>query len=133
MPLIFIALGVLLVVVAYQNTEIALFQQVSADVPGFAKWAAAIVVIGGIGYYEPIKKPARMLFGLVVLVIFFKNYQRIIDAIKSPAAAQPPQASSSMPAPLTDPFPVQLSGGSGGAGGGIVGSITGAVTGGATK
>jgi hypothetical protein len=116
MPLIFIVVGVLLVVTAYQNTEIALFQQVVSDIPGFAKWGAAILVIGSLGYYEPLRTPARMLFGLVVLVVFMVNYQKIIAALQSSPPAQPPQASNAMPLPLTDPFPVQISGGGGAAG-----------------
>ena len=95
MPLLLLALGALLLIVAVRNTQAGLASALADDVPGFLKWAAAIVALGALGFVPGLEKPSRYLLALVFLVIVLKNYQQIVGSIgksNQPVAASTPEA-----------------------------------------
>lgn len=69
MPLVLILLALILIMAAWNNTQGTLASNLATDVPGFAVWAIAIAVIGGLQWVPGLKVPARWLLGLVILVI----------------------------------------------------------------
>lgn len=73
MPFVLVAIGLLLIIVAVRNNQDSFYAQLAKDFLGqgnFTLWIAAIVVLGSLGYYKPIK-PAVDLFLLLMLVAFF--------------------------------------------------------------
>lgn len=129
MPLAFLLIGVAIIVVAYRNTQTALFQQLETDAPGFAKWAIAIVVIGVLQYIPNFATAAKSLLALVLLAIViankgaFANFQAAVSG--TPATVQGgPQPT------LTGNPTVDLSGGSTSSGvGSALSGITSGVSG----
>lgn len=110
MPFVLIFLAIVLMVSAYRNTIGALGAQLGTDLPGFAKWAAAILAIGLLGMIPGLKKPSWMLLALVVAVIvlangggFFQQLQSAFANIQAAPAGPEPQPSQiqTTPAPPT--------------------------------
>lgn len=77
MPIAILILGALLIVVAFNNSFGALTTELEQDIPGYFKWAAAIVAILALGYIPGLKTPSRYLIGLVALVVVLKNWPGI--------------------------------------------------------
>ena len=76
MPVALIFLGVLFVVVGFQDTHKELFSQLGKDFTGqnsFLVWIAAIGILGAIGYVPKLEKFSRMLLLLIFAAMFFAN------------------------------------------------------------
>lgn len=86
MPFIALIIGGILIVVAFQGTHTRLATELEHDIPGFFKWAIAIIAVLGLGYIPGLREPSRWLLGLVVLVIVLTQYQNIINGFKNFAA-----------------------------------------------
>lgn len=96
MPLLFLIIGLVLIDTVVHGTTFALARQLSTDINGgFLKWLAAIVVIGALGYAEPLKEPSRYLLALVFLVIMLTQgtgfISMFIQQIENPGQQPTPQ------------------------------------------
>jgi hypothetical protein len=87
MPVALVVIGVILIIVAFNNTMGQLATELQNDVPGFFVWGAAIAIILGLGYVPGLRTPSRWLLALVVLVIVLTQYKKIIDGFSSFAAS----------------------------------------------
>ncbi len=96
MPFLLVLIGAVLLVAAVRNTEGDLGNALAADVPGFIKWALAIVAVGALGWVPGLRVISRWLLALVLVVIVLKNYTQLFQgftALKTPPA--PIQAAAS--------------------------------------
>ncbi len=132
MPLLLAIVGAALIVSAIRDTQAQLGSLLVSDVPAFMPWAAAILVIGFIGFVPELRKVSRALLALVLIVIFLKKgsgfFAQFSTALKNPAAAQ----AATLPT-LKGPLPITIAGGATGSGGplgGLIGAATDAATGG---
>lgn len=126
MPFAILIIGVLLIVVAFNNSFGQLATELEADIPGYFKWAAAIAAILALGYIPGFRTPSRYLLALVMLVILLANYAQIYAGLTSFAssggaatgtgagAANPSAAYTANPATTTDPTQQQIAGNAGG-------------------
>lgn len=76
MPFALIAIGLLLVIAAYNNTQTVLASQLKKDFSGntgFIYWIAAIMIVGVIGYIKPMQTVSRAMLALILVVIFLTN------------------------------------------------------------
>lgn len=76
MPFALLAIGLLLVIAAYNNTQTVLAAQLKKDFSGntgFIMWIAAILIVGAIGYIRPLQTVSRAFLGLILVVIFLTN------------------------------------------------------------
>lgn len=76
MPFALIAIGLLLVITAYNNTQTVLSAQLQKDISGstgFIYWIAAIVIVGAIGYIKPLEPVSRVFLALILVVLFLTN------------------------------------------------------------
>jgi hypothetical protein len=76
MPFALMAIGLLLVIAAYNNTQTVLASQLKKDFSGntgFIYWIAAIMIVGAIGYIKPMQTVSRAMLALVLVVIFLTN------------------------------------------------------------
>jgi hypothetical protein len=128
MPIIVLALGAMLIITAYNDTYAALFQQLGSDIPGFALWGAAILIIYFVSTIPGMDKPAKMFLGLLIVVFLlanqgvFANAQAALSGSTAPVQPQQvtePSIVSGTPAPIT------MAGGSSSGGGGLLGGLTG--------
>lgn len=110
MPLALAFIAIILLVAAVRGTQAALFAQLASDLPGYAVWLGAIILIGLIGFIPDMDKPSKALLALVILVQLLVNkgvFANLAAAFKSPpAATAAPSATAT--APLNEPLPVQL-------------------------
>lgn len=133
MALGLLLVGLVLIVSAIRGTHGQLWTLVVNDMTGagathgFIVWLAAIVAIGAIGFYRPLRTPSHLLLGLIVVVIFLVNggvwqqvSQTFTQGIPQGTAPADPTATA-LPAAI----PVQVS--QAGGGGGILGALSGAV------
>ena len=127
MPLLFVIIGTALVVSAVLNNQAKLGQLLAADLPGFLPWAAAIILIGMIGFIPQARTLARSLLVLVLLVIVLANgnglFDKVSSAIQSPTPAEPPTLPT-----LKGPLPIVITGApkqGAAAGGNVLGSAVG--------
>lgn len=137
MPFALLTIGILLIVVGFQNTYKAFGNQLVTDFTGpssFLVYSVAIVAIGAVGYVKELEGFSRAFLGLVVLALFigavnkggfFANLQSGLNQGNSapvdPIGGALPANSSSV---------ASSGGGGGGSGGsglgdavGIIGSI----------
>lgn len=77
MPFVALIVGVILVVVAFNNSAGALVTELEQDVQGYFKWAAAITAILALGYIPGLRTPSRWLLGLVALVVVLTQWSNI--------------------------------------------------------
>jgi hypothetical protein len=127
MPFAVLLIGVILVVVAFNNSMGALASELEADIPAYFKWAAAIAAILGLGYIPGLRTPSRYLLGLVLLVVLLVNYQQIIAGFKNfltgsgaptgvgAGTASPSTAYATNPATTSPPTAAQITGNASGA------------------
>lgn len=87
MPFVIILFALILIVVVYQNNQGNLLTALETDVPGFAKWFAAVALVGGLGYVPGMQKPSRWLLALVITVLFLANYKNILAGFQNAAAS----------------------------------------------
>lgn len=76
MPFALIAIGLLLVIAAYNNTQDVLGGQLKKDFSGstgFVYWIAAIIIVGAIGYMKPMQTVSRAMLALILVVVFLTN------------------------------------------------------------
>ena len=132
MPVVALIIGVILVVVAFHNTFGQLASELESDIPGYFKWAIAIVAIVALGYVPALRSPSRWLLGLVLFVILLKNYTQIYAGITSfagsgssavtpTATTTPTSGFVANPATTTDPTPTTIGGDGGTTASGIPG------------
>lgn len=132
MALAFILIAVALIDVAYRNTFSALFTLLTADLPGFAKWALAIIVIGAMQYIPAFSTAAKYLLVLVLLAIVlanrgaFANFSAIVNGQPGSVQGGPTPTLSGNPT-----VNIASSGGSSAGVGGALGTLTSAVSAGA--
>lgn len=94
MALFAIIVAIILIVSAVRNTQATLFTALETDVPEFGRWFLAIIVIGAIGYVPVFRKPARALLLLILVVLFVKNGQAIVNGVKDANAPKMPSSGS---------------------------------------
>lgn len=89
-----VIIGAILIVTAYRNTYGNLATALETDVPGFAKWALAIVAVGALGWVPGMQAVSRWLLALVIVVLVLRNYQALFanaQHLSSLPAATPAQ------------------------------------------
>jgi hypothetical protein len=126
MPFVALIIGIIIVVVAFHNAFGSLATELESDVPGYFKWAIAIIAIVALGYVPALRVPSRWLLGLVLFVILLKNYTQIYagftsfagsgsTAVTPTASNTPTSGFVANPATTAGPTPTQVAGGSGAA------------------
>lgn len=98
MPFAFLIIGITFIVAGVRGTDGDLVSLVKGDFtsengkPSFIAWLVAILLIGALGYIEPIKPISRAFLVLVVVVLFLSNggfFQKfIIGTIGTPEQNQ---------------------------------------------
>lgn len=76
MPFALLAIGLLLVIAAYNNTQDVLASQLKKDFSGktgFVYWIAAIIIVGAIGYIRPLQSVSRAFLALILVILFLTN------------------------------------------------------------
>lgn len=78
MIIILVLIAAVLIVAAIRDTQGDLFAALRDDVPAFGTWAAAIVLLGALGFVPGARPVSRALIVLVFVVLFVNNYQTIV-------------------------------------------------------
>jgi len=76
MPFVLIAVGLLLIVVAFRGTQDQFFSLLKGDLTGsnnFFYWVVSILVVGAIGYIPKLKGVSDAFLVLIMLVLFISN------------------------------------------------------------
>ena len=95
MPFLLILVGTVLALSAYNNTLDQLSTALEQDLPGYAKWAAAIGGIVVLGWIPGMRDLSRMLLALVLVVIVVRNYQNVLASFQGlTQPVQPAQAAA---------------------------------------
>jgi hypothetical protein len=101
MPFVFVVMGLLFLVVAVRGTQDTLFSLVKSEFTGsgsFIPWAAAIFILGAIGYAKPVKPIADAMIGLVLLAMILNNkggiFKQFETQIANPTAVNVAAASN---------------------------------------
>jgi uncharacterized membrane protein YgcG len=95
MPLVAIFVGAVMLDLAARGTEHEFARQLGADFGQGSKfwaWAAAIVILGALGYAPGLKKIGWLPLTLVVLVMILANggfYARFASLVANPPKAAP--------------------------------------------
>lgn len=97
MALILMAIGMLVLVAGYEGTFGAFMQQLGQDMPGFAPWAFAVLLIGMLGYVKEFEGVSNALMFLTLLVIVLGHKQ--IWANLKQLATSPPQPAQAQQLP----------------------------------
>lgn len=88
MPFAFLIIGAVFVTAGLRGTDSDLFSLIKSDFsnepgkPGFFAWLISILIIGSLGYIEPIKPVSRAFLILLVVVLFLSNggfFQKFIE------------------------------------------------------
>lgn len=102
MPFVFVIIGLLFLITAIRGTQNDMFALVKSEFWGtnsFVPWAAAIFILGAIGYARPVRPIADAMIGLVILVMVLANkggfFTAFNNAIRNPVA---PAATPDTPA-----------------------------------
>ena len=150
MPALLVIVGLVLVIAAVRNTLGSLAGHLQQDLGSgqgggsFWTWAAAIILIGMIGYIPNLQGLSRALLALVVLVVLLKRGSGLVDQFRTQLNTPPAEQAQPAAPPNLGPLPItlDLAGGQGGAGSAIKlqpsqdkgsGSFLGSVFGGAIK
>lgn len=100
MPLVFLIVGVLFIVLARNNTHTNFEQLLRSEFTGsqsFLVWASAIVILGLIGFFKPVRPITDALIGLIILVLILHNsgaFAQLNKALRNPIAPAGSAASS---------------------------------------
>lgn len=93
MPFVFVVIGLVFLVSAIRGTQDALFTLVKSEFQGkgsFVSWAAAIMILGAIGYARPVRPIADAMIGLIILVMILVNkgnfFAQLNQGITSPVS-----------------------------------------------
>lgn len=97
MPFVFVVIGILFIVVAVRGTQAQMFALLKSEFVGqksFIPWAAAIFILGAIGYAKPIRPIADAGIGLIILVMILGTKGDIFatfnQALANPVSPQTP-------------------------------------------
>lgn len=119
MPFVLVIVGLLFLVVAIRGTQGALFSLVKSEFQGtnsFIPWAAAIFILGAIGYVKTIKPVADGMIGLVILSMLLANkggfFTQLNAGLQNPVA--PAATTNQSVVPSVTQAASQLGGASGG-------------------
>lgn len=125
MPFAFLIIGILLIVVGFQDTYKQFGAQVEKDVPSFIWFFVAIGLVGAIGYVDELKSFSRALLALILVSLFLGAvnkggfFNNFVTGVQSGTTAPV----NNIGAPLSSSSSGVSSGGSGGGGSGGLGSI----------
>jgi hypothetical protein len=111
MPMILIFVAVILIVAAWNNSQGTLASNLAADATGFAKWFAALAVVGGLQWVPGLQTIARWLIGLMLLVLVVTKYQQIFAGftdLASTAGTAPAGPASPAAAYVANPSNPQI-------------------------
>jgi hypothetical protein len=93
MPFVLIVVGILFLVVAIQGTQATMFSLLKKEFVGtnsFVPWAAAIIILGLIGYAKPVRPITDAMIGLVLFVMLIANkggvFAQFNNALQNPVA-----------------------------------------------
>ncbi len=96
MPFALITIGLVIFVTALNGTFRQFGSQVYKDLftnsPPFILWAAALVVVGLIGYIPKVKKPADWFMVLIIIGIILSNkgfFAQLQQALQHPSGINP--------------------------------------------
>jgi hypothetical protein len=92
MPFVLAIIGAILIIAAVRNSHGQLATALEQDVPGFAKWAAALFGVAALGWIPGMQGISRMLLALVVVVLVLNNWRNVLSGFTS--LASPPQATA---------------------------------------
>lgn len=112
MPFALSIIGILLIVVGFQNTYKEFGKQLASDFTGdnnFIYWIASLGVIGALGYIESLKKFSRIFMALIIIVMVLVNrglFDKLMQAIR--------EGTSEAPEYIGAPLPEKGGGGGGG-------------------
>lgn len=98
MAALLILIGAVLLVSAVRNTEGDLGNALVQDVPGYLKWALAIVAVGALGWVPGMRTISRYLLALVLVVIVLKNYAALFKGFTSLETPPAPSQAATSPA-----------------------------------
>lgn len=96
MPFAFLIVGAMFIVAGVRGTDSQLFSLIKGDFtstdkqPSFISWLFVILLIGSLGYIEPIKPVSRAFLVLVIIVLFLSNggfFDKLVSGIEG--ASQP--------------------------------------------
>ena len=76
MPFAFIIIGVTLIVTGAKGTTSDFLALLKKDFQGsnsFVPWICSILIIGSLGYIQPLRPVSRAFLALVLLVLFISN------------------------------------------------------------
>lgn len=124
MPFALSSIGILLIIVGFQNTYKAFFTQVGSDFTGqgnFVYWVIAIGLAGSVGYIEKLRKVSDAFLFLIIVVMFLTN-GGFFDKFKQAIG----QGSTTPQDPVGAPLPASGGGNAGSSAGGLGGLISGA-------
>jgi hypothetical protein len=109
MPFLLLIIGGILAITAVRNTHGSLFNALATDIPGFFKWALAIVLVGALGWVPGMREVSRWLLALVLVVIVLANYRQLFAGFTSlnPTASTTP-ATTPAQAYITNPTAPQI-------------------------
>ena len=92
MPFVFLIVGVLFLVLARNGTQGDFETLLKSEFSGqhsFFVWASAIVILGLIGFFKPVRPITDAMIGLIVLVLILKNqglFRQLNAALNAPVA-----------------------------------------------
>ena len=95
MPLAAILVGFVLIDLAFRGTEHAFAKQLGQDFgqgTQFWSWAAAIAILGALGYTGPLRKLSDAMLALVIIVLVLSHgglFEQIASLINTPPAPAP--------------------------------------------
>ena len=99
MPFVFAVLGILLLVIAIQGTQVQAFTMLKSEFSGsnsFIVFAAAIVILGALAYIKPIRPIMFGMIGLVLLGLILANkggfFSQLNNALRNPTTPDPTAA-----------------------------------------
>lgn len=107
-----ILIGLMLISVGVQGTQTTLGPLLKSDFSGagsFWYFIMGIIIVGAIGYYQPMQGVSRLIILLLVLVLLLTNggfWSQLQAAINAPAAAPAaPRQTTPLPIPpAQNPF-----------------------------
>jgi len=105
MPIALLVIGIIVVLAGVKNTASQVGAQIAGDFSGagsFWYWIVAVLIIGGLGYYQPLKPVSHLFLLLIVLVFVLSNggiYAQLVQAIQNPQPAPANPVPGSAPAP----------------------------------
>jgi hypothetical protein len=76
MPFVFLIVGLMILIIGVRgqsNTAIKLLQSEFTGANSFIQWFLAIMILGLVGYYKPIKPLSDGLIGLVILAMILNE------------------------------------------------------------